>query len=179
MRYLSVILIFVFAVLATSCTSAPLQPELSYQDKALTVDGEFYFDDMTVPLLIELSAAEYDANGRMLSRNALITVGEGSVLAGVSFEVAGGKLYVSSGDLRIPIEDGEAGERITDILSLFSVREECYHSVEDDGELRNVIYREGENTVTVTLSSDGMPTKISASAGGHLLSADIKSITVK
>ena len=179
MRYLSVILVLTLVFFAASCAASPVQPELSYQKEALSVDGDFAFDDLTVPLLIELAAAEYDENGRMLSRDALITVGEGSVLMGVSFEAAGGKLYISSGDLRIPIEDENTVSRITDILSLFSVREDCYHSVEDDGEHCSVLYRDGENTVTVTLASDGLPTKITASADGHTISADIESIEVK
>ncbi len=178
MRYYRIIFLLIVLLFTVSCASVPRQPELSYQKNALHIEGDFTFDGMEMPLVIDIEAADLGADGRMLSRDAAVTVGEGSVLEGVRFELADGKLYVSSGELRIPLEDTASAERITDILSLFSVREECYHSAEESENGHAVSYRDGGNSVTVTLSHDGMPTKITASADGHIISADIGSIEI-
>jgi len=178
MRYFSAVFVMIFVLSVQSCSHSNVQPELKYQEQALYIDGEFFFDELTIPLVIQLSAAQYDEEGRMLSRNAQITVGEGSILKGVSFESAGGKLYVSSGELRIPIENDEISQRITEILSLFSVREECYHSSESEGDGKTVNYRDGENSVTVKLTSDGMPTSIAAVSDGKRIEVNLRSISV-
>ena len=120
----------------------------------------------------------------MLARNAVLTLGENSIISGVSFEVIGDEVYICSGVLKIPISDETVISGISDIISLFCISGEHYHSSESitDGGLKceRTVYINGDNRVEVTLDLSCMlPTEIIAEINGRTIAANISYITAE
>lgn len=159
---------------------------LSYQEEALEIEGVFSVDGKETRARISLEAPEYDEEGRMLARSARVVIEE-SIVSGVSFEFSGGRAYVVSGALKIPVEDEEMVRGVTEILSLFSIRPESFCGSErreiDGEDFIEATYSEGAdpdtsgNRVVVLLDADTyMPVRITASVAQAEISAEISSI---
>lgn len=181
MRYYLVSILTALTILLASCAKGSEVDRLAYQDMSLQINAVFTLGDETVPATLMLEAPEYDENGRMLARDAVLTLGENSIISGVSFEFVGGEVYVSSGVLKIPIEDETLIEGISNIISLFCISKEHYYSSEtvklDGLECERVVYINGDNRVEVTLDLTCMlPTDIVAVIDGRTISADISMI---
>lgn len=122
----------------------------------------------------------------MLARSARVVIEE-SIVSGVSFEFSGGRAYVVSGALKIPVEDEEMVRGVTEILSLFSIRPESFCGSErreiDGEDFIEATYSEGAdpdtagNRVVVLFDSDTyMPVRITASVAETEITAEISSI---
>ena len=184
MRYILVCAALSLALIFTSCAGAQTADRLGYQNSKLYVEATFTLDDEQIPVTLTLEAPEYDESGRMLARDAVLTFGENSIISGVSFEFTGGEVYVSSGVLKIPISDEAVISGVCDIISLFCISGEHYHSSErvSDGGLKceRALYVNGDNRVEVTLDLSCMlPTDISAEINGRTIAADISYITAE
>lgn len=175
-------LIPLLALTAVSCGSDKRDP-LAYQEDALFIEADFIRDGKSISAKIELDAPEYDENGRMLARSARFALTGNEIIEGVSFEFEGGKAFVVSGALRIPVEDERMLDGITSLLSLFSIDREALaktERVELDGEkFIRASYASGGNgdSAEVLIDADTfLPRRITAFKDGAELSADIKSI---
>ncbi len=180
MRYFTLAIVLATLMLS-SCTYRENYDRLAYQDTKLYVEGEFSIGGEQAEAALTLEAPEYDTDGRMLARNAVLTFGENSIISGVSFEFNMGEVYVSTGNLRIPISDTDAVSGIGDIISLFCISEDSFYSsekVKRDGVVCDkAVYVNGENRVEIILDTErGLPTDISALIDGRRLACDIKTI---
>ncbi len=181
MRFFTFCVTLLLTLFFTSCTMNEDTQRLAYQDGKLYVEAIFTIGDENIPAAINIEKAEYDENGVMLARNASLTFGENSIISGVSFEFTGGKTYVSSGELKIPIEDAAVVSGISDMISLFCISDEYYYSSEKvkSGGLtyEKSVYVNGGNSVEVTLDLSCMlPTDIVASIDGRTISVHINMI---
>ncbi len=181
MRYRIIAVLTAFLFMCTSCGGAVSCKGLDYQNMELYIEAVFALNGDEVPLTLSLKAPEYGEDGRMLARDAVLTFGEDSIISGVGFEFYGGDVYVSAGDLRIPVDNEDTVKGISDIISLFCISEEHYYSSEKikRGELdcERLVYIDGDNRVEVEIDLSCMlPTSINASVFGKELSADIKMI---
>ena len=181
MRYSIILLVLLFLFSAVSCTAKETRDRLAYQERELHIEAVFSVDGEEVPTSLTLKAPEYDESGRMLARDAALTFGEGSIISGVSFEFSGGCAYVSTGAMKIPIENEEMLKGISDMISLFCISGDCYYSSESvtEGgiECERSVYINGDDRVEVTVDLSCMlPTYISANVGGREISARIKMI---
>lgn len=181
MRYYLITVIMIFSLLLTSCGGESERDRLAYQNAKLRVEAAFTLDGEAVPAKLILEAPEYDETGRMLARDAVLTLGENSIISGVSFEFSHGEVYVSSGVLKIPIEDDSVIDGISDIISLFCISDDCYYSSEETTvggiECERAVYIDGDNRVEVILDLSCMlPISISATIDGRELAAEIKLI---
>lgn len=178
-------LFMVVGILLSAC-GGEKRELLSYQEEALEIEGVFSVDGRQTRARISLEAPEYDEEGRMLARSARVVIEE-SIVSGVSFEFSGGRAYVVSGALKIPVEDEEMVRGVTEILSLFSIRPESFCGSERreiDGEyFIEATYSEGAdpdtpgNRVVVLFDSDTyMPVRITASIAETEITAEISSI---
>lgn len=186
-RVVSVIvgLFMVVGILLSAC-GGEKRELLSYQEEALEIEGVFSVDGKETRARISLEAPEYDEEGRMLARSARVVIEE-SIVSGVSFEFSGGRAYVVSGALKIPVEDEEMVRGVTEILSLFSIRPESFCGSErreiDGEDFIEATYSEGAdpdtsgNRVVVLLDADTyMPVRITASVSQSEITAEISSI---
>ena len=178
-------LFMVVGILLSAC-GGEKRELLSYQEEALEIEGVFSVDGKETRARISLEAPEYDEEGRMLARSARVVIEE-SIVSGVSFEFSGGRAYVVSGALKIPVEDEEMVRGVTEILSLFSIRPESFCGSErreiDGEDFIEAAYSEGAdpdtsgNRVVVLLDADTyMPVRITASVAQAEISAEISSI---
>ena len=178
--------IFVVVGILLSACGGEKRELLSYQEEALEIEGVFSVDGKETRARISLEAPEYDEEGRMLARSARVVIEE-SIVSGVSFEFSGGRAYVVSGALKIPVEDEEMVRGVTEILSLFSIRPESFCGSErreiDGEDIIEATYSEGAdpdtpgNRVVVLLDADTyMPVRITASVAETEISAEISSI---
>ena len=178
-------LFMVVGILLSAC-GGEKRELLSYQEEALEIEGVFSVDGKETRARISLEAPEYDEEGRMLARSARVVIEE-SIVSGVSFEFSGGRAYVVSGALKIPVEDEEMVRGVTEILSLFSIRPESFCGSErreiDGEDFIEATYSEGAdpdtsgNRVVVLLDADTyMPVRITASVAQAEISAEISSI---
>ena len=178
-------LFMVVGILLSAC-GGEKRELLSYQEEALEIEGVFSVDGKETRARISLEAPEYDEEGRMLARSARVVIEE-SIVSGVSFEFSGGRAYVVSGALKIPVEDDEMVRGVTEILSLFSIRPESFCGSErreiDGEDFIEATYSEGAdpdtagNRVVVLLDADTyMPVRITASVAQAEISAEISSI---
>ena len=178
--------IFVVVGILLSACGGEKRELLSYQEEALEIEGVFSVDGKETLARISLEAPEYDEEGRMLARSARVVIEE-SIVSGVSFEFSGGRAYVVSGALKIPVEDEEMVRGVTEILSLFSIRPESFCGSErreiDGEDFIEATYSEGAdpdtpgNRVVVLLDADTyMPVRITASVAQAEISAEISSI---
>lgn len=178
--------IFVVIGILLSACGGEKRELLSYQEEALEIEGVFSVDGKETRARISLEAPEYDEEGRMLARSARVVIEE-SIVSGVSFEFSGGRAYVVSGALKIPVEDEEMVRGVTEILSLFSIRPESFCGSErreiDGEDFIEATYSEGAdpdtsgNRVVVLLDADTyMPVRITASVAQAEISAEISSI---
>ena len=178
--------IFVVVGILLSACGGEKRELLSYQEEALEIEGVFLVDGRQTRARISLEAPEYDEEGRMLARSARVVIEE-SIVSGVSFEFSGGRAYVVSGALKIPVEDEEMVRGVTEILSLFSIRPESFCGSErreiDGEDFIEATYSEGAdpdtsgNRVVVLLDADTyMPVRITASVSQSEISAEISSI---
>ena len=181
MRYIFLSVTLSLALLFTACASTRNIDRLAYQNAKLYVEATFTLDDEIIPVTLTLEAPEYDDDGRMLARDAVLTLGENSIISGVNFEITDGSVYISSGALKIPISDESVVSGVADIISLFCISGEHYHSSEstklDGVKCERALYVNGENRVEVTLDTTCMlPTDIVAEIDGHTIAADISYI---
>ena len=181
MRYFTLCVTLMLTLLFTSCTINEDVDRLAYQDAELYVEAVFTIGDENISAVINISKAEYDENGVMLARDASITFGENSIISGVGFEFSGGKAYVCSGELKIPIDDVSVISGISDMIALFCISEEYYYSsekIKSGGLLcEKSVYVNGENSVEVILDLSCMlPTDIVANIDGRTISAHINMI---
>ena len=178
-------LFMVVGILLSAC-GGEKRELLSYQEEALEIEGVFSVDGKETRARISLEAPEYDEEGRMLARSARVVIEE-SIVSGVSCEFSGGRAYVVSGALKIPVEDEEMVRGVTEILSLFSIRPESFCGSErreiDGEDFIEATYSEGAdpdtsgNRVVVLLDADTyMPVRITASVAQAEISAEISSI---
>lgn len=178
--------IFVVVGILLSACGGEKRELLSYQEEALEIEGGFSVDGKETRARISLEAPEYDEEGRMLARSARVVIEE-SIVSGVSFEFSGGRAYVVSGALKIPVEDEEMVRGVTEILSLFSIRPESFCGSErreiDGEDFIEATYSEGAdpdtagNRVVVLLDADTyMPVRITASVSQSEITAEISSI---
>lgn len=178
-------LFMVVGILLSAC-GGEKRELLSYQEEALEIEGVFSVDGKETRARISLDAPEYDEEGRMLARSARVVIEE-SIVSGVSFEFSGGRAYVVSGALKIPVKDEEMVRGVTEILSLFSIRPESFCGSErreiDGEDFIEATYSEGAdpdtsgNRVVVLLDADTyMPVRITASVAQAEISAEISSI---
>ena len=178
-------LFMVVGILLSAC-GGEKRELLSYQEEALEIEGVFLVDGRQTRARISLEAPEYDEEGRMLARSARVVIEE-SIVSGVSFEFSGGRAYVVSGALKIPVEDEEMVRGVTEILSLFSIRPESFCGSErreiDGEDFIEATYSEGAdpdtagNRVVVLFDSDTyMPVRITASVAEAEITAEISSI---
>ena len=178
--------IFVVVGILLSACGGEKRELLSYQEEALEIEGVFSVDGKETRARVSLEAPEYDEEGRMLARSARVVIEE-SIVSGVSFEFSGGRAYVVSGALKIPVEDEEMVRGVTEILSLFSIRPESFCGSErreiDGEDFIEATYSEGAdpdtsgNRVVVLLDADTyMPVRITASVAQAEISAEISSI---
>ncbi len=181
MRYIIACVMLALTLLFTSCTNAERGDRLAYQSSKLYVEATFTLDGEVMPVTLTLEAPEYDDDGRMLARDATLTLGENSIISGVKFEIVGGEVYVSSGTLKIPIADAAVVSGVSDIISLFCISGEYYHSSENTKiggvKCERAVYVNGDNKVEVTLDTTCMlPTDIVAEISGRTIAADISYI---
>ncbi len=181
MRYFIACVMLALALFLPSCEGMQSGDRLAYQSSKLYVEATFTLDNEEIPVTLTLEAPEHDENGRMLARDAVLTLGENSIISGVKFEITDGALYISSGTLKIPITDDSAVSGVSDIISLFCISGEHYHSSEHVKvggiKCERALYVNGENRVEVTLDTSCMlPTDIVAEIDGHVIAADISYI---
>lgn len=181
MRYILLSVLCALTLFFTACSTSHSTDRLAYQNSTLSVEGIFTINEEEIPIKIKLSAPEYDENGRMLARDATLTLGENSIISGVCFEITDGEIYISSGALKIPIKDEAAVSGISDIISLFCISGEHYHSSESvrkNGlKCERAMYVNGDNRVFVTVDTTTMlPTDIVAELGTRIIAADISYI---
>ena len=171
----------IFAVVLmffAGCTVSEDTDRLAYQNQKLYIEADVTLNDEYFPITMTLEAPEYDEEGRMYARKAVLSVGDNSIISGVSFEFSGGKVYVSSGELRIPIEDEDMVSGISDIISLFCISDDFYYSSEkltvDKLKCENIVFIDGDNRVEVMLDlSCNLPKAITAAVNGRNIAADI------
>ncbi len=181
MRYSTIVLVLSLLFAVASCAAEDTRDRLAYQECELHIEAVFSVDGEEVPATLTLKAPEYDESGRMLARDAMLTFGEGSIISGVGFEFSGGCAYVSSGDMKIPIENEDMVKGISDMISLFCISKEFYYSSEQVTEggidCERLVYINGDDKVEVTVDLSCMlPTSILANVGGREISAKIKMI---
>ncbi|MBQ8249193.1 MAG: hypothetical protein IJY93_04830 [Clostridia bacterium] len=176
--------LFIFAavmIIFTACGIDRTTDRLEYQDNKLYIEADFTLDDEHFPITMTLEAAEYDEEGRMYARDAVLSIGENSIISGVSFEYKSGKVYISSGDLKIPMEDEAMISGVGDIISLFCISEDYYYSSEkltvDKLKCENLVFIDGDNRVEVLVDlSCDLPKSIVATVGERHIAADISYI---
>ncbi len=178
-KLMCAVLMLVFVL--SSCAREQNADRLAYQKSNLYVEASVTLDGEEIPVTLTLEAPKYDENGRMLARDAVLTLGENSIISGVKFEIADGALYISSGTMKIPITDDTAVSGVSDIISLFCISGEFYHSSESFKiggiKYERALYVNGENKVKVTIDTACMlPTDIVAEIDGHVIAADISYI---
>lgn len=181
MRYIFLSAALALTLLFSSCGSTQNADRLAYQSMKLYVEATFTLDDEEMPVTLTLEAPEYDEDGRMLARDATLTLGENSIISGVKFEIVSGEVYISSGTMKIPIADEAVVSGVTDIISLFCISGEYYHSSESTKiggvKCERAVYVNGDNRVEVTLDTTCMlPTDIVAEIEGRVVAADISYI---
>lgn len=165
----------------TACGIDEATDKLEYQDHKLYIEADFTLDDEHFPVTMTLEAAQYDEDGRMYARDAVLSIGENSIISGVSFEYKGGKVYVSSGDLKIPIEEEAMISGVGDIISLFCISDDYYYSSEkltvDKVKCENLVFIDGDNRVEVLIDLNcNLPKAITATVGERKIAADISYI---
>ncbi len=170
---LAVILIF-----SAACGISEEADRLAYQNQKLYIEADVTLNDEYFPITMTLEAPEYDEEGRMYARNGVLSIGENSIISGIGFEFQGGKAYVSSGELKIPIEDEEMISGISDIISLFCISNDFYYSAEkltvDKMKCENVVFIDGDNRVEVLIDLNcNLPKAITAEVNGRNIAADI------
>lgn len=186
MRYLGLLLTIsvIFTVLFASCSTFDSRPSLDYQEGHIFASCEFLVDGEPIKADVEIAAAEYDSEGRMLARDMSLTVVDNSIIKGVSFYLENGGFYVAAGNMKIPVKDEGAISGIRDILSLFCISEDSYYSSEkvtEEGlDCVRSVYVSGDNRAEVTLDlSCRLPTRICAVVNGRELSCDVRLIRVE
>ncbi len=177
-RWLHLIAMMFPMLFLIACAAMDTKDPLAYQSEKLTIDAVFTLNDAQYPATLTLEAAEYDENGRMLARNAVMTLRENSILSGVSFSVTGTKAYIASDDLKIPLpEEGVGG--MLDIVSLFCIDGGSFYETKRVEGLEKSIFVSGENRVEVHLNPEsGLPVRIIAEIDGRSIGADIENIVV-
>ena len=168
----------VILILATACTVSDGADRLAYQNQKLYIEADITLNDEYFPVTMTLEAPEYDDAGRMYARSGELSIGENSILSGIGFEFQGGKVYVSSGDLKIPIADEDMVSGISDIISLFCISDDFYYSSEkvtvDKLKCENIVFIDGDNRVEVMLDlTCNLPKVITAAVNGRNIAADI------
>lgn len=167
-----------------ACSRSDKVDRLAYQMLNLYIEADFRINNEEYPLKITLDAPEFDSNGKMLPRTATITFSDNSILSGISYSYISGKLYLSSEDLKIPIDNEDVIMAINNIISLFSIREQCYHSSEkikyNNIECEKSYFVSGNNNVELILDlTCNLPISIKANIDNKELNADIKLIKAK
>lgn len=181
MRYYLAVFLFSVILILTSCGGESQRDRLAYQDARLEIEAVFTLDGEKIPARLTLEAPEYDESGRMLARSGVLTPSENSIISGVSFEFTQGEVSISSGAMKIPMEDGGAVGGIYDIVSLFCINGEHYYSAEKTTvcglSCERAVYIDGDDRVEVLLDLSCMlPAYITATVDGRELAADIKLI---
>lgn len=178
--------IFAAAVILTSsCTNTPKGGNLlEYQDCKLDIIGNFTVGDESFRASLCLEGTEYDGNGRMMSRDAKLTILDNSIISGVSIEIIDGKGYISAGEIRIPVDSDELLSGVNKVVSLFCISADCYHHTENSE--RNGVscfvayYRKDSSEVRVYIDSDRLlPVFIEADDGDIKRSVEITDITAR
>lgn len=114
-----------------SCQKSADIDLLSYQKLGLYADVLYTIDGESYQVKLTLAAPEYDEDGRMLARDAELIIGDGSIISGVSFELEDGGAFVSSGVLRIPLEDDRMISGLYDMLSVFCISDDSFYESEE------------------------------------------------
>ena len=172
------IFLLVLLTLGMLCGCAQTAPPdyLAYQSQAMTVEADFTLNGETFPGTLTLAAAAFDEAGRMLARDAALTI-DGSIISGVTFEITGGEACISSGVLRIPLADESVVTGIRALISLFCIDPAAYHSAEPEGDLTRVTYTDGDNRVVMLWNPETeLPTAITAEIDGKTIAAEISNI---
>lgn len=178
-RVLTILIIIIMSL--TACSGGTAVDRLAYQDRRLYIEAVFTIDEESFPIKLTLEAPEYDDTGRMLARDARLIIDENSIISGVGFEVSGGAVYISSGELKIPINDEEMISGIEDIISLFCISDECYYSSEkvmiEKLECEHAVYIDGNNRVEILIDlTCALPKNITAVIDNRRIAADISMI---
>ncbi len=163
-----------FFLLLCGCGGRKEPDYLAYQRRALILDVCYLMDGEEIGAHIELDAPAYDEDGRMLSRTARLTLGEG-ILSGIVFDFAGDGIYIQSGPLKIPLADTALQAGIADLISLFCIDEASFYEVRREDGTTEVIYKNGEDEVILRPGEDGMPSRIHARLGGREIAVRIES----
>ena len=163
-------------VILCGCAEAAPPDYLAYQNQPLTVAANFTLNGETFPGTLTLAAAAFDDAGRMLARDAALTI-DGSIISGVTFEITGGEACISSGVLRIPLADDSVVTGIHTLISLFCIDPAAYYSAEPEANLTRVTYTDGDNRVVMLWNPETeLPTTITAEIDGKTISAEIQTI---
>lgn len=125
------LLLALVCLLLASCQKSADIDLLGYQKLGLYANVMYTIDGESYQVKLTLAAPEYDEDGRMLARDAELTIGEGSIISGVSFELEDGSAYVSSGVLRIPLEDDRMISGLYDMLSVFCISDDSFYESEE------------------------------------------------
>jgi len=163
-------------VILCGCAEAVPPDYLAYQNQPLNVAANFTLNGETFPGTLTLAAAAFDETGRMLARDATLTI-DGSLIAGVTFELTAGEAYISSGVLKIPLADESVVTGFHSLVSLFCIDPAAYYSAEPQSDLMCVTYTDGDNRVVMLWNPETeLPTTITAEIDGKTISAEIQSI---
>ncbi len=183
------ILLVLPLIMLVGCGSTNTDSRLDYQNKHLVIDASFILDGDEFDATLELEAARFDEtdpseNGKMLMRNAVLTINDNSLISGVSFELTDGNAYVSSGALKIPLSDDSVISGIYRLVSLFCISDDKYHSSQkqtrEGASLELAKYVSGDNYVNVLLDTKtGLPLEIEAYINGQSISAKINKISAE
>ncbi len=168
-------------IFLVGCSVSEEADRLAYQNQKLYIEADVTLNDEYFPITMTLEAPKFDEQGRMYARDGVLSIGENSIISGIGFEFQGGKVYVSSGALRIPIEDEEMVSGISDIISLFCISDDFYYSSEkltvDKLKCENVVFTDGDNRVEVMIDlSCNLPKSVTAAVNGRNIAADIRFI---
>ena len=181
MRRVFLILKVILMILTSSCGGGAAKERLAYQNSPLYVEGKFTLGQSSFDAKLTLEPPEYDENGRMLAREAMLSFGDEGILSGISFEFIDGDAYVCAEDMRIPIADKQTVSGISDIISLFCISQEFYYQSEkleiNKLECERDVYVNGEDRVEVIIDlSCELPISITATVGGRSIAVDISLI---
>ena len=170
-----------------SCQDSADVDLLAYQKLGLNANVLYTIDGESYQVRLTLAPPEYDDDGRMLARDAELILDDG-IISGVSFELEDGEAYVSSGVLRIPLEDEAMISGFYDMLSVFCISGDSFYESEESEyngyECIHAVYCDSgagesdDRRVDLYLDKvNYLPLAINAQLGGRSITAEIIEIT--
>lgn len=164
-----VILLFA-ALFLSACSSKDSDAVLWYQEGPAEICGTLQGESGTYTITLSLERRKTDG-----TRDVTLTYQEPEELAGMVFRLRGEEIFAVYDTVEIPLSTDAAGKLFAP-ADLFSLREEDITEIQK-GEAGETIIRlvRGQDHWEISTDAEGLPTSITATAGGRDLSLAVTS----